>query len=1496
MQGISAFSVTNATEYRFILSLFQIKKALKIIAIVAASFILLAFLLLAALQTRTVQNYLVQKATEILSDELRTKVQIASVDIPFFNKISLNGLYLEDRQGDTLIYANRLKAGFSVRQLFNNRLVFRNVELKKPHIYLSVDTNNVSNLQFLLDAFKSDKPSSSTMEYEIENVAIIDAVFRFDNHNFPRKENGFDAQHIFVKDFSTNLSLHQLSKEILSFEIEKLQFKEQSGFELNNLTLSLNADTQNATISDLSIRMPHTDLNFDTIRITYDSIAAFKNNWEKVFFDFKIKPSNITPADLKAFSAPLGRFDDKVFISTNFKGSFSNMKIRNFSTSYNNSFLLNGDFEFSGLPNLQETFIYANIKNIETDKARLQDLISGITQQPFVLPEQLKNLGKIQYKGNISGLMDNLVAYGTLRTNAGSLSLDVMLNFTPAFDGFDYSGKLQANKLRPYIVLGDSSSFKELSFNLSSKGKINANGDFEGDVEGNISSINIKDYLYSNILLEGSFNKKLFEGQVSLDDPNAKFSFQGVFDASREKLSGEFGLNIDHLNLHNLHLIKSYPDLDIACQIRSNFSAENFDTETTELLIDSIWLSKTDEKYFLKKFYVKSSVSDTINTITIDSHLMQGIIKGDHYFRGIQQSFGNIFGQYVSLLAPKQKSEPNPKANNFVFYFSNFNINSLAEFLTIDFEISPYSSIAGFYNDITEKFRMEVSSPYIRNGKTSVKNFYFLANNPENAIDLFASTQFGDETKLQLESRTSNDSVLINLDWNNSDFVGTLGAVSLLKQNNEGKLLLDINLVPSDMWIQNTEWNIHEGKIRTDLKTINISDFSIKSNDKYININGIASESIHDSIIVDLRQIPLFSIMSLVGVTDPKLESSVSGRAVVYSAFKELILNLNIDAQDFTFNNSLWGNVKARSNWDHQAKVLYADFLISKANDTVASVKGSYRKDSLDFRADARQLPLDFLRYYLDSSVKNISGIGTGKVHLFGSFKQFKMDGDVMVNNGQFDVDFLKTTYQFSDIVHLKPTEIRFDNIQVFDKNKNTGTVTGRITHNSFKDMRFNFNIACKNLMAMNTTAKDNPEFYGKAFATGTVLINGNSDQISFNINAKSEPNTRVVIPMQGSENASENSFIKYVNNHTVIVQEEGIVKSSKKKRKSSGSESSTVLKMSIQLEATPDAAIVLITDPFTGDSVRATGNGNLRLDYASNADMKLSGNYTVEKGSYIFSLQEVIRKPFTIKQGSSLSWNGDPSHPVVNIDAIYTVPSVSLLNILDQADLDGLSRTNVPVNCLLNLTGDLMQPNIKFDIEIPSEAEVERRVKAVINTDEMMNREILALLLANQFYRPDYLAPTGGDSNLGMSLLASTVSGQLNSMLGQLGDKFNIGLNAQVAQDNSSEYDVAFQYQPNSRLIISSNVGYHSNTATTNSSSSNFTGDLDIEYKLTRSGKWRAKAYTHSADNNYYDTNGDMKMTQGVGIMYREDFNKFSEVIRAIFSRKQKTPNDSIK
>ncbi len=61
--------------------------------------------------------------------------------------------------------------------------------------------------------------------------------------------------------------------------------------------------------------------------------------------------------------------------------------------------------------------------------------------------------------------------------------------------------------------------------------------------------------------------------------------------------------------------------------------------------------------------------------------------------------------------------------------------------------------------------------------------------------------------------------------------------------------------------------------------------------------------------------------------------------------------------------------------------------------------------------------------------------------------------------------------------------------------------------------------------------------------------------------------------------------------------------------------------------------------------------------------DIKLYGSYVLEKGSYNFSLQDIITRDFSIKEGSRVSFHGDPMATNLDISAIYSL-SANLLDL----------------------------------------------------------------------------------------------------------------------------------------------------------------------------------------------------------------------------------------
>ena len=310
--------------------------------------------------------------------------------------------------------------------------------------------------------------------------------------------------------------------------------------------------------------------------------------------------------------------------------------------------------------------------------------------------------------------------------------------------------------------------------------------------------------------------------------------------------------------------------------------------------------------------------------------------------------------------------------------------------------------------------------------------------------------------------------------------------------------------------------------------------------------------------------------------------------------------------------------------------------------------------------------------------------------------------------------------------------------------------------------------------------------------------------------------------------------------------------------------------------------------DPQAGDKITAYGTGAMQMGYNSDEDeFSIYGKYTLTRGNYNFSLQDLILKNFQIREGSSISFNGDPLAGMLDITAAYRVnANLADLDRSFQSDPD-LNRTSVPVDALLKVTGDIHAPEINFDLTLPTvTSDVERKMRSIISTEDMMNRQVIYLLALNRFYSPEY---TGGEQGgEWASVASSTISSQIQNIIGSLTDKFSLSPSFKSEKDDLSdmEVDVALSSSLfDNRLLINGNLGYRDKST----SQTTFIGDFDIEYLLSRDGKLRLKAYNHFNDASYYLKSA--LTTQGIGIIYRKDFDDpFTFIKRMFRHRKKKT------
>jgi hypothetical protein len=292
-------------------------------------------------------------------------------------------------------------------------------------------------------------------------------------------------------------------------------------------------------------------------------------------------------------------------------------------------------------------------------------------------------------------------------------------------------------------------------------------------------------------------------------------------------------------------------------------------------------------------------------------------------------------------------------------------------------------------------------------------------------------------------------------------------------------------------------------------------------------------------------------------------------------------------------------------------------------------------------------------------------------------------------------------------------------------------------------------------------------------------------------------------------------------------------------------------------------------------------------MEIDANNDFKMYGDFTIEKGDYLFTLQNVINKKFKIKHGGNILWNGEPYNANINIEAIYGLKT-SLSSLVDSTtsyySTDDYKK-RIPVECQVYLTDNLMNPNIRFDINLPTaDEEAKTLLKTAINTEEKLNKQFLSLLVLNSFMREQTSGVTNSSSttSIGTVTASELLSNQLSHWLSQISDDWDIGVNYRPGDEISQdEVEVALSTQIfDDRVNIDGNVGYGGQAI---DQASNIVGDFSVDVKINKSGKLRVRAFNESNDKLQYE---DAPYTQGVGIFYREEFNSFSELLNKFWNR----------
>lgn len=1474
--------------------MFKIKqKSLRVLLATTAITAAVIGIIFILLNLSFVQNAIRKKIVADLSEKLHTRVEIGSLYFVPFSELNLGNVYLEDQTRDTLFTARRLSVHLDFWRLFRNEVAVTSTDLKQLNFNLKVDSLGRTNFDFVLKAFasKDTTKSKTKLIFSVDRFRLADSRFRMTNIDKPERHRTFDAAHLDVRDIDLDLTLHRFSADSLSADIHSLSLREKSGLTLSKLQTSVRANKKQLTLAYLNLKMPGSELKMRHIVFNYKTAANPNNLMQKVKVSCILLPSDISPGDFACFMPQLATLHDKFTLATELSGTVSNFRCKQLSLTSDDHFRLSGNFDINGLPDINETFVYANVKQLNVNTNHLQDMVAHLSGKPFLLPKEVLRLGNLRFNGSLTGFFSEMVAYGNLSTHLGNVSTDIKLNFSHDLSKLQFSGSVNALNFRLGEMLG-ASNMGNISLQAKLEGKSEKGKPFSTKAKAIVSSFSFNKYTYKNLSIDGNFDGYKFNGSADIADPNIRFNLAGLIDISKKRPSYQFSADIQNFAPNKLNLTKGYPTLTAALHMEANLQGDLMKNADGSVIFNNIVVKNKEKEFRLNNLTINAlPASDNNNRLDINSDLISGYVQGRFNFLKLPTDLTYIAARYLPSLW--HTSEQYAAFNNFAFNLKIDADRADELFSTLDMpvQIDNGAIIEGNVNSDSRQLNFTLDIPTLTSKESHFSKLHLTCDNPRNIMQITAKGMMlqSNNTIMNLfgSFAATRDSVSSRLMWDNSGketYAGEIVTKSRLwKENNQ--LWADTRILPTQIIMNDSVWNIRPSTAKTDMKSIWINNFRIEHKQQYLGINGILSSQPTDSVNVDIQGIQLEYVSRMLHMQNPSLNGTVTGKVSVLSVLGHPIIKANLFTRDFGLNHCIWGDTYAESSWDDTNHKLNLLGRVMNKKDTVALMKGGFyvEKDSMALFGFARHLPIDFLNPYLNSFLSNPKGTASGNMGMFLAKGNIWFDGDMKIENGQAGIGSLNTSYTFNDSIHLRKEAIILKNVVLHDAENNTGVISCTAPNTYLKNWKYNVQVSTNNLLVMNTKEADSENFWGKIYGSGSVRITGDSKGTNITINATSKPKTNVYISVGSAASAVDNSFIDYVvkkkRNATVAVTPH--IKS--------GDSSPTII--SATLNVTPDAQLHLIIDPKAGDKIDAVGSGVLNVGYTlHNPTLQMQGSYTINEGKYLFTFWNALSREFKIDKGSVIRWNGSAFNALIDINARYQM-NASLAD-LDADILKSTGRSSVPVECLLNLTGNLTKPDIKFDIDLPnSREEVKRAVKSVITTNDMMNRQIIWLLAFNRFYNPDYRASTNpiGQNEL-MAVASSTLSNQLSSWLSQAISGVNVGFNLRqsgLGEYTGTDYEANIMYQ-NNRWIINGNVGYRND----NFSTSKFIGDFDIQYILSNNGKWRVRGYNRT--NDYKQLNPS-PYTQGLGVSYTENFNSFKDLaknywesFKAIFRKKK--------
>ena len=1473
----------------------ELKKVAKIAGRVLLGLLLLVYIAVAVVNYSVVQSYIGTVAGDHFSKEWGGKIKIGSLGMMPFDHLILHNVLMVAPDGDTIFDCGTLRLNFkkfpfsggNIKDGGKNvgTLSLDRVYLANAYYHLAITPNPnghgvpVTNLQYIIDYYKTDAPSSysgETFTVDVGMLTLNHVHYKMDLIDMRKVvfENGVEIPHMEFYDICGRFKGVHVVNDDVAVHIQHLKTEERSGFVVKDIRgdATINPQGIHAHNMDITTGNSHIMLEADLV---YDGWEVMDRYEHTVYHHAVIHEGTTVALGDVAYWAPvIWGYNAQIEVDGDISGPIDSLVIDALHLSFGRDSRVDIDGTLHGLPDIM-------IAGADLDRLDIRlgdgDAKRLLADMPVQISHSLHHIiNHVHYVDLAAQLHGNVEHGGTLNiniaSNIGNLRADLNAKSQNGGGKGGWHMGVDANSDGLGLSLLGSDWLTHTGLALSAEADVKDLKTGLTGVDG-VAELELTSPVVRGQRLEPvNVSCTLKDGNATVEamstDTLLNFALkaQGTLGDSVHKYLAD--INLERFNATAFRLL---PEQFAHVSTRMHASAKG---NTPDSLSGSMELVNTTiGAVKVRDLRLDVESEGEKKDLELHSDPLTATVTGNFDYSDlavmVRHMLHEVVPEDLGVTPPVTDAELVDLGDNSLSFNMQWNDDGrLLESLGSDVAVARGTRLSGSYNS-RELVKMALRSDSIRIGSILLENFGLGGRPSAGAYVLNAEAQdvyVGTATLFERLSVTLNSNrqrTLAELYWGEEN-KATRGDLTL--KLSEGM----VSVLRPDFYIGNTHWALSIDSLA--IAVANGFDASGKgiraaSDNQRVEAALELHKRDDDHVMLDLDNFDLQRLCEvLLQGTNMEVEGYIGGHFSMYGLTATPYFNSNLKIDSCVVNRQHLGDVTVNSTWNAELNIL--NLQLGSDQIHARGWMGLGKKEpELNFSVDFNRLELALMAPLMNTFSSRFEGQLQGSFDVGGTTAKPDIIGEAFVENGALKVDVTGVTYFFDDSIRFRNKHIMLDRFMLHDTRGNMAAVDGEIRYNSLEDIVLDLSLHTDNLLVLDK--KEGDEFYGTLLAKADGIVRGSLEKLNINVSARTNPGCTLTVPVSGQKHMQSQNYITFVSDKSVA---EGPTKVKEKK--------TMPYNLAVDLTLTPDLKLNLPMDfSEVKVGVGATGSGDLHMDLDEREEPQVVGSYEIVGGTMKLSMMSLFEKNFTLETGSNLAFQGSIPDARFDLRAVYS-QRANLSTLTGSLSAVDNTQKYIQVENIIAVAGTLQEPTIRFDLRLPNtDASVEDEVFAYIdrNSERDMINQTMSLLLMGQFYNVSGNEATAGNTvNNGLSSGYSMMASSVSSIVSDMVQFVDVDVNYKAATElTNQQVDVNIS-KDWGRWYLESTLGYGGESRELEASSTGGTViDALIGYRINP--LVHIFAYNRTNTNDY--TRMDLPYKQGIGLKLTKDFDRWDEL-----------------